>query len=126
MFSLMISNLSVAFELNTDGQLNAADLARGSLQVCRDLDQDGITDAGELSSLDALAVGRIGVIGSTTNATGGLPAGVTEAQYHRHRLFGHPVTWSCAAAEGSALSNFSAAGNHLTDTMNEFECRIAI
>ncbi|VTU27033.1 hypothetical protein H6CHR_02715 [Variovorax sp. PBL-H6] len=56
---------------NADGQLNAADLALGSLQVWRDLDQHGIADASELFSLDALGISRIGVVGSTTNATGG-------------------------------------------------------
>ncbi|WP_162573208.1 calcium-binding protein [Variovorax sp. PBL-H6] len=62
---------------NADGQLNDADLAWGSLQVWRDLDQDGIADAGELFSLDALGISRIGVVGSTTNATGGTQAGTT-------------------------------------------------
>ncbi|WP_146041330.1 hypothetical protein [Variovorax sp. WDL1] len=49
----------------------------GSLQVWRDLDQDGIADAGELSSLDALGISRIGVVGSLTNGTGGTQAGTT-------------------------------------------------
>ena len=62
---------------NADGQLNAADLAWSSLQVWRDLDQDGVSDAGELLGLDALRISRIGVVGSTTNATGGTQAGTT-------------------------------------------------
>ena len=62
---------------NADGQLNAADLAWSSLQVWRDLDQDGVSDAGELLGLDALRISRIGVVGSTTNATGGTQAGNT-------------------------------------------------
>jgi hypothetical protein len=64
-------------DANADGQLNTADLAWSTLQVWRDLDQDGVTDAGELSSLDALGISRIGAIGSTTNATGGAQAGTT-------------------------------------------------
>jgi hypothetical protein len=51
-------------DANADGQLNTADLAWGSPQVWRDLDQDGVTDAGELSSFDALGVSRIGVNGN--------------------------------------------------------------
>ncbi|WP_272947420.1 calcium-binding protein, partial [Variovorax sp. JS1663] len=62
---------------NADGQLNAADLAWNSLQVWRDLDQDGVSDAGELFHLDALGISRIGVNGSATNATGGTQAGST-------------------------------------------------
>ncbi|VTU27028.1 Cyclolysin [Variovorax sp. PBL-H6] len=64
-------------DANADGQLNAADLAWGSLQIWRDLDQDGITDAGELSGLDTLGISRIGVNGSASNATGGAQAGTT-------------------------------------------------
>jgi hypothetical protein len=62
---------------NADGQLNTADLAWNTLQVWRDLDQDGVSDAGELLGLEALRISRIGVAGSTTNATGGSQAGTT-------------------------------------------------
>ncbi|GAA4351447.1 hypothetical protein GCM10023165_39660 [Variovorax defluvii] len=62
---------------NADGQLDAADLAWGSLQVWRDLDQDGVTDVGELVGLDALGINRIGLNGSATNMTGGTQAGTT-------------------------------------------------
>ncbi|WP_272490883.1 calcium-binding protein, partial [Mesobacterium pallidum] len=43
---------------NADGQLTAADAAWAELQVWRDLDSDGETDAGELFSLDALGIVR--------------------------------------------------------------------
>jgi hypothetical protein len=62
---------------NADGQLNTADLAWNTLQVWRDLDQDGVSDAGELLGLEALRINRIGAAGSTTNATGGSQAGTT-------------------------------------------------
>ncbi|MDR6539339.1 hypothetical protein [Variovorax soli] len=62
---------------NADGQFNAADLAWSSVQVWRDLDQDGMSEAGELFNLDALGISRIGVVGSTANATGGIQAGTT-------------------------------------------------
>ncbi|MDR6539341.1 calcium-binding protein [Variovorax soli] len=62
---------------NADGQFTAADLAWNSVQVWRDLDQDGVSDAGELFGLDALGIRRIGVTGSATNATGGTQAGTT-------------------------------------------------
>ncbi len=41
---------------NGDGKITAADLVWGSLQVWRDLDADGRTDAGELFSLDELGI----------------------------------------------------------------------
>ncbi|MDR6539337.1 hypothetical protein [Variovorax soli] len=58
-------------DANADGQFNAADLAWSSVQVWRDLDQDGVSETGELFGLDALGISRIGVVGSATNATGG-------------------------------------------------------
>ena len=77
---LMIYQLYMRLPLtasNTDGQLDAADLAWNSLQVWRDLDQDGVSDAGELLGLEAMRISRIGAVVSTTNATGGSQAGTT-------------------------------------------------
>ncbi|WP_179106840.1 calcium-binding protein [Variovorax sp. KK3] len=62
---------------NADGQLTAADLAWGEVKVWRDLDQDGVSDAGEVVGLDALGITRIGVAGSAANTTGGTQAGST-------------------------------------------------
>jgi hypothetical protein len=62
---------------NGDGQFTSADAAWNSVQVWRDLDQDGISDAGELFGLNDLGISRIGVTGSATNATGGTQAGST-------------------------------------------------
>ncbi|MDB5877404.1 MAG: hypothetical protein JWQ41_818, partial [Variovorax sp.] len=62
---------------NADGNFTSADAAWGSVKVWRDLDQDGISDSGELLSLGDLGISRIGVVGSTTNATGGTQANVT-------------------------------------------------
>ncbi|RUR71954.1 hypothetical protein EJP67_33425, partial [Variovorax guangxiensis] len=62
---------------NADGNFTSADLAWGQVKVWRDLDQDGISDAGELFSLDQLGITRIGVNGSATNTTGGNQAGTT-------------------------------------------------
>jgi len=62
---------------NADGNFTSADLAWGQVKVWRDIDQDGVSDAGELFSLDQLGISRIGVVGSATNTTGGSQAGTT-------------------------------------------------
>ena len=60
---------------NLDGNFTNADTAWSSVQLWRDLDQDGISDAGELFGLEAVGISRIGAVGSTTNSTGGTQAG---------------------------------------------------
>ncbi|HYI49486.1 MAG TPA: calcium-binding protein [Allosphingosinicella sp.] len=45
-----------AHDLNTDGVINASDAVYANLRVWRDLDQDGVTDSGELSTLAALGI----------------------------------------------------------------------
>ena len=62
---------------NGDGNFTSADTAWNSVQVWRDLNQDGMSDAGELSSLDSSGIRRIGMTGSSTNSTGGTQAGTT-------------------------------------------------
>jgi hypothetical protein len=62
---------------NHDGNFTSADLAWNQVKVWRDLDQDGVADAGELFTFDQLGISHIGVLGSTTNATGGTQAGTT-------------------------------------------------
>jgi Ca2+-binding RTX toxin-like protein len=64
-------------DTNADGNFTAMDAGWNQVQVWRDLDQDGISDAGELFSLDALGISRIGTVGSATNTTGGTQAGTT-------------------------------------------------
>ena len=64
-------------DFNHDGNFTSADAAWSSVKVWRDLDQDGVSDAGELFTLDALGISRIGVVGSATNTTGGTQAGTT-------------------------------------------------
>ena len=56
---------------NGDGQITSADAAWGQLQVWRDVNQDGISQAGELSTLDALGITRIGLNGSSTGPQAG-------------------------------------------------------
>ncbi len=62
---------------NGDGNFTASDMAWNQVKVWRDLNQDGISDAGELFSIDQLGINRIGVMGSATNTTGGSQAGKT-------------------------------------------------
>ncbi|HSX92683.1 MAG TPA: calcium-binding protein [Hydrogenophaga sp.] len=56
---------------NGDGQITSADAAWGQLQVWRDVNQDGISQAGELSALDALGITRIGLDGSSSGPQAG-------------------------------------------------------
>ncbi len=62
---------------NGDGNFTAADIAWNQVKVWRDLNQDGVSDAGELFGLDQLGISRIGVVGSVANTTGGTQAGTT-------------------------------------------------
>ncbi len=52
------------FDTNSDGLVTAADARFGELRVWRDLDGDGVTDAGELFTLDALGIVSLGVAGA--------------------------------------------------------------
>ena len=58
-------------DANGDGQITSADASWGQLQVWRDVNQDGISQAGELSTLDALGITRIGLNGSSTGPQAG-------------------------------------------------------
>jgi len=54
-------------DLNQDGLINAADAVFGQLRVWRDLNQDGISQIGELSTLAANSIVSIGVNGLLTS-----------------------------------------------------------
>ena len=56
---------------NADGQITSADAAWSQLQVWRDANQDGISQAGEISTLGALNITRIGVNGSSSGPQAG-------------------------------------------------------
>jgi hypothetical protein len=56
-----------AQDSNADGQINASDAAFSQLKVWRDLNQDGISQAGELHTLAELGIASIGVAGTSTN-----------------------------------------------------------
>ncbi len=56
---------------NADGNFTAADAAWRSVKVWRDLDQDGVSDAGELFTLEQLGISRIGVVGAATGGQAG-------------------------------------------------------
>ena len=112
---------------NADGQLNAADLAWNSLQVWRDLDQDGVSDAGELLGLEALRINRIGVAGSTTNASGGTQAGTTvngnliaQSASFTREVDGVQVNRTVGAIDllNAGAGDDSLAGDNGSDTLN--------
>jgi hypothetical protein len=48
-----------AYDLNTDGVIDASDAVYANLRVWRDLDQDWVTDSGELFSLATLVIRAI-------------------------------------------------------------------
>lgn len=50
-----------ALDANADGLIDAVDAQFAALHVWRDLDQDGVSDAGELQSLEAAGVTQIGL-----------------------------------------------------------------
>jgi Ca2+-binding RTX toxin-like protein len=53
-----------AHDLNADGVIDAADAVYAELRVWRDADQDGVTDAGELSTLLELGIASISLASS--------------------------------------------------------------
>jgi hypothetical protein len=52
---------------NADGQINSQDASYTQLRVWRDLNQDGISQAGELQTLSQAGIASIGVAGTATN-----------------------------------------------------------
>ncbi len=52
---------------NGDGQINSQDTSYTQLRVWRDLNQDGVSQAGELQTLSQAGIASIGVAGTTTN-----------------------------------------------------------
>ena len=57
------------FDTNLDGQMTAADSAFANLRVWRDLNQNGLSEAGELSTLAALNITSINVAASSHTIT---------------------------------------------------------
>jgi hypothetical protein len=58
-----------ALDSNTDGVINASDTAFASLRIWRDLDQDGVTDAGELKTLAQAGIASISLATSAPAST---------------------------------------------------------
>ena len=58
-----------AFDDNGDGRIDAADAIRSELRVWRDFDGDGVTDAGEVFSLDALNIVSLNLSATELNVT---------------------------------------------------------
>ena len=56
-------------DANQDGVVNASDAAFSQLRVWRDLDQDGVTDAGELQTLASLGVAGLNVAATSHTQT---------------------------------------------------------
>jgi uncharacterized membrane protein YgcG len=55
------ANGQLMFDTNGDGKLTAADAAWSEFRVWQDADQDGVTDAGELKTLDQMGFTEIGL-----------------------------------------------------------------
>ncbi|WP_169730128.1 calcium-binding protein [Chitinimonas koreensis] len=111
---------------NADGQLSAADAAWNELKLWRDLNQDGISQAGELQSLDAHGVASISLHSSLqdrnlgngnvilyggeytrTDGSTGLTNALNLGQDTFHREYVDPLPISEAAA---ALPDLQGSG----------------
>jgi len=57
------------YDSNADGQINSADVVWSRLRIWRDLDEDGVTDAGELQTLAANGVAAVSTNFTTVNFT---------------------------------------------------------
>jgi hypothetical protein len=55
------ANGQLMFDSNGDGKQTAADAAWNEFRVWQDADQDGVTDAGELKTLDLMGFTQIGL-----------------------------------------------------------------
>jgi hypothetical protein len=55
------ANGQLMFDTNGDGKLTAADASWREFRVWQDADQDGVTDAGELKTLDQMGFTEIGL-----------------------------------------------------------------
>lgn len=56
-------------DANHDGVVNASDAAFSQLRVWRDLDQDGVSDAGELLTLSSLGIAGLNVASTSHSQT---------------------------------------------------------
>ncbi len=54
-------------DLNADGRLDSLDASWGQLRIWRDLNQDGVSQAGELTTLAAQGIARLGAQGTQSN-----------------------------------------------------------
>ena len=72
-----LKGLADAFDTNHDGELNAQDAKFAEFKVWQDLNQDGVSDAGEVRSLSEWGVTSIHLVSDGVQRTPA--AGVTEA-----------------------------------------------
>lgn len=56
---------------NADGKVDSSDAAFSSLRVWRDVNNDGVTDTGELVTLESLSITSISTASTTVNVTDG-------------------------------------------------------
>lgn len=62
-----------AMDLNRDGTVNSRDAGFAHLRVWRDVNQNGLTETGELRALSAWGITQLPTLGATPNADGSLP-----------------------------------------------------
>ena len=94
-----LQGLAAGFDSNQDGLLNAIDAKFGEFKVWQDANQNGVTEAGELRSLEAAGITSIELV--SDGVVRHPAAGVTEA--------GHS---SAIAADGSSVLVADAAFNY--------------
>ncbi|HEX8665517.1 MAG TPA: calcium-binding protein [Beijerinckiaceae bacterium] len=119
-----------ALDSNADGKISSADSAFGSLRVWRDLDGDGVTDAGELKTLAesgiteislASAAPAIGTVrGSTIRAEAaftradGTTSKISDVVLQNNQTDSRYLGDTTVSAAAAALPNLKGFGN-MTD-----------
>jgi len=89
-----------ALDANSDGKISAADAAFSTLRVWRDLDGDGVSDAGELATLAEAGITEIGVT-----------AGAPSTSMIRGNLIRNEATFKRADGTSSAIADVMLDGN---------------
>jgi hypothetical protein len=128
------------FDLNHDGEIDAADAVFAKLRVWQDVNGDGATDAGELQSLSALGIASISLNGQAVNGvtpqgteirtysaftyTDGTTSGVYDAVFGNdqtntvYRGESGQATW--AGATAIDVKGFGRITNLAVATANDF------
>ena len=102
-------------DLNADGRLDSLDASWGQLRIWRDLNQDGVSQAGELTTLAAQGIASLGAQGTQSNVNlGGGNTQVMSGSFTRTN--GMLGTSGVAEVAGSLLRASNGFYREFTDT----------